>query len=159
MQRKTFTEIRREKLRWSPYSFVVFFLKTNIWHKSKKYSLFSWSWKVLKRTCLKGSVFWLFSKNFPTLLWNPNFLPRPFPPCFFLLLSLCHSMACSDSSQFTMTERLIFRKYISHTATFHPLLKTKTFTQPEASYRCQHTLTLFWHVAFLLIQKMMLNYQ
>lgn len=76
--------------------------------------------------------------------------------CFFLLLSFSHSMAYVDSSQFTMTERLIFRKYISLTATSHPLLKTKTssaFTQPEASYHCQHTLTLFWHVGFLLITK------
>lgn len=123
------------KIKMFPLQF--FFLKTNISQKSEKSSIFSWSQKVLKRTCLKISLFWFFSKNFIILLWNSNLLPRSFHPCFFLLLSFCHSMACGDSSQFTMTERLIFTKYISHTATWHPLQETKTssaFTEPETLY-------------------------
>lgn len=131
-------------------------------HKSKTSSIFLWSWKVLKRTCLKVSLFWFFSKKSIILLQNSNFLHRSFHPCFSLLSSFCHSMAWGDSPQFTMIERLIFRKHISLTATLNRLLKTKTssaFTQPEALYHCQHTLTLFWHVGFLLVQKMMLDYQ
>lgn len=98
------------KVKMLPLHF--FFLKTNILHKSKKSSRFSWSWKVLKRTDLKVNKFWFFSKNFRILLQNSSFLHRSFHPCFLLLLSFCHSVACSDSSQFTTTERLIFRKCI-----------------------------------------------